>query len=70
MTKNGTKYIEYERKLIAKCLNQLENVHCNLEVNPVLKQNLELKWQIEEAACKLGFSLATLSNWYDDEEKT
>ena len=49
----------------------VEAVHCELEF--VFEQNPDwnpdIKWQIEEAACKLGFSLATLSNWYDDEEE-
>ena len=29
--------------------------------------NSEIKYQIEEAATKLGFALATLTNWFDDE---
>ena len=49
----------------------LEAVHGELEF--VFEQNPDwnpdIKWQIEEAACKLGFTLATLSNWYDDEEE-
>ena len=28
-----------------------------------------VNWQIEEAASKLGFALATLNNWYDDPEE-
>ena len=72
MAKDCTKQIERSRKRIAKCLNILELVHDELEF--VFKQNpmwdMDIKWQIEEAACKLGFSLATLSNWYDDEEET
>ena len=52
-------------------LNLLEAVHGELEF--VFEQNPDwnpdIKWQLEEAACKLGFTLATLSNWYDDEEE-
>ena len=72
MTHKSTEHIERSRKRIAKCLNLLEAVHGELEF--VFEQNpmwdVDIKWQIEEAACKLGFSLATLSNWYDDEEET
>ena len=72
MARDCTEQIEHSRKRIAKCLNLLEAVHGELEF--VLEQNPDwnpdIKWQVEEAACKLGFSLATLSNWYDDEEET
>ena len=71
MAKDYTKNIERSRKRIAKCLNILELVYNELEF--VFEQNLDwtpdIKWQIEEVVCKLGFSLATLSNWYDDEEE-
>ena len=72
MTHKSTEHIERSRKRIAKCLNLLEAVHGELEF--VFEQNpmwdVDIKWQIEAAACKLGFSLANLSNWYDDEEET
>ena len=71
MAKDCTKQIERSRKRIAKCLNILELVHDELEF--VFEQNpmwdVDIKWQIEAAACKLGFSLASLSNWYGDEEE-
>ena len=71
MAKDCTKQIERSRKRIAKCLNILELVHDELEF--VFEQNpmwdMDIKWQIEAAACKLGFSLASLSNWYGDEEE-
>ena len=61
--------IERSRKRLAKCLNLLEAVTGNLEF--VFEQNpdwnSEIKYQIEEASVKLGFSLATLTNWFDDE---
>ena len=70
MAKDFTEQIERSRKRLAKCLNLLEAVTDELEY--VFEQNTdwnsEIKYQIEEAAGKLGFSLATLTNWYDDEE--
>ena len=69
MARDYTEQIERSRKRLAKCLNLLEAVTEELafvfEQNP--DWNSEIKWQIEEAAGKLGFSLATLTNWYDDE---
>ena len=71
MAKDYTKNIERSRKRIAKCLNILELVYNELEF--VFEQNpnwdADIKWQVETAACKLGFSLASLSNWYGDEEE-
>ena len=70
MARDCTEQIERSRKRLAKCLNLLEAVTGELEF--VFEQNRdwnsEIKYQIEEAACKLGFSLATLSTWYDDDE--
>lgn len=70
MAKNFTEQIERSRKRLANCLNLLEAVTDELEY--VFEQNTdwnsEVKYQIEEAAGKLGFSLATLTNWFDDEE--
>ena len=69
MERDFTEQIERSRERLAKCLNLLEAVTNELEFvferNP--DWNSEIKWQIEEAACKLGFSLATLTTWYDDE---
>ena len=70
MARDFTEQIERSRKRLAKCLNLLEAVTNDLDY--VFEQNRdwnsEIKWQIEEAACKLGFSLATLTTWYDDDE--
>ena len=70
MAKDFTEQIECSRKRLAKCLNLLEAVTDELEY--VFEQNTdwnsEIKYQIEEAATKLGFSLATLTNWFDDDE--
>ena len=69
MERDFTEQIERSRKRLAKCLNLLEAVTNDLEF--VFEQNRdwdsEIQWQIEKAASKLGFSLATLTNWYDDE---
>ena len=70
MAKDFTEQIERSRKRLARCLNLLEAVTDELEY--VFEQNSDwnsdVKWQIEEAVTKLGFSLATLTNWFDDEE--
>ena len=70
MAKDFTEQIERSRKRLANCLNLLEAVTDELEY--VFEQNTDwnsdVKYQIEEAAGKLGFSLATLTNWFDDEE--
>ena len=69
MTRDCTEKIERSRKRLAKCLNLLEAVTEELdftfEQNP--EWNSEVKYQIEESVAKLGFSLATLTTWYDDE---
>lgn len=69
MAKDFHEQIERSRKRLANCLNLLEATHDELEFvfeqNP--EWNSEVKWQIEETAAKLGFALATLTNWYDDE---
>ena len=70
MARDFTEQIERSRKRLAKCLNLLEAVTNDLdyvfEQNP--EWNSEVKYQIEEAVAKLGFSLATLTTWYDDDE--
>ena len=69
MARDCTDQIERSRKRLAKCLNLLEAVTEELdftfEQNP--EWNSEVKYQIEEAVAKLGFSLATLTTWFDDE---
>lgn len=70
MEKEFAEQIERTRKRIAKCLNILEATFNELEY--VFGQNpdwdAEIKWQVEDASCKLGFTLATLSNWFDEEK--
>jgi hypothetical protein len=61
--------IDNARKRIAKCLNMLEVTTqevqwaCESE-----KCNDEVVFQIEDAATKLGYALATLYRWDDPEE--
>ncbi len=68
MARDFIEQIEQSHKRLAKCLNLLEAVPGELEFvfeqNP--NWNSEIKYQIEEAVAKLGFSLAILTNWYDD----
>ena len=70
MARDFTEQIERSGKRLAKCLSLLEAVTNDLDY--VFEQNRdwnsEIKYQIEEAAVKLGFSLATLTTWYDDDE--
>ena len=62
--------IEESKKWVAKSINTLEAAHGKLEF--VFEQrrdwNNEIKYQLEEAVCTLGMVLATLTNWYDEEE--
>lgn len=61
--------IDNARKRIAKCLNMLETTAqevrwaCESE-----NWNDDVVLQIEEAATKLGYTLATLYRWDDQEE--
>lgn len=58
------------RKRIAKCLNMLETTARELRWACEAEQwNDEVVFQIEEAAMKLGFSLATLDRWDVDPGK-
>lgn len=60
--------IERSKKAIAKILNQLETVEQELKWACELADwNPDVAYQVEEAATKLGFALATLTNWFDDE---
>ena len=63
--------IEESRINIAKVINKLERVQEELtwvfEVNK--EWNSDIMFQIEEATMKLGMSLATLTNWWDDPEE-
>lgn len=72
MTSNidlSNKRVESAKYRIAKCLNMLETtaqeLHWACEAEG---WNDEVAFQIEEAAQKLGFALATLYRWDDSEE--
>ena len=70
MAKDCREQIDRSKQRLAKALNIIEALHDELEF--VFEQNRdwnsEVKWQIEEGATKLGFALATLTNWYDEDE--
>lgn len=70
MAKDFHEQIDRSQKRLANCLNLLEAIHDELEF--VFEQrtdwNSDITWQLDEAAVKLGFALATLTNWYDDDE--
>lgn len=61
--------IERSRKEIAKIINRLEYVEQELKWACELADwNPDVAYQVEEAATKLGFALATLTNWFDDDD--
>ncbi len=63
------KRIDNARKRIAKCLNMLEITTQEVQWACESEQwNDEVVLQIEEAATKLGYALATLYRWDDSEE--
>ena len=63
--------IEDSRVRIAKSINTLEQVHQELEwvFEANKRWNSDIMFQVEEAIMKLGMSLATLTNWWDDPEE-
>lgn len=62
--------VENAKKRIAKALNLLEATSQELKwACASMKWNEDVAYQIDEAATKLGFSLATLLNWDDDSEE-
>ena len=69
--KDYREQIDRSVKRLAKALNIIEALHQDLEF--VFERrtdwNSEVNWQIEEAASKLGFALATLSTWFEDAEE-
>ena len=68
--KDYREQIDRSVKRLAKALNIIEALHQDLEfVFEHTDWNSEVNWQIEEAASKLGFALATLNIWYDDPEE-
>jgi len=68
--KDYREQIDRSVKRLAKALNLIEALRDELQfVFEQTEWNDEVKYQIDEAAAKLGFSLATLSTWYDDPEE-
>ncbi len=68
--KDYREQIDRSVKRLAKALNIIEAMRDELQfVFEQTEWNDEVKYQIDEAAAKLGFSLATLSTWYDDPEE-
>ena len=68
--KDYREQIDRSVKRLAKALNIIEAMRDELQfVFEQTEWNDEVKYQIDEAAAKLGFSLATLSTWYDDAEE-
>ena len=68
--KDYREQIDRSVKRLAKALNIIEAMRGELQfVFEQTEWNDEVKYQIDEAAAKLGFSLATLSTWYDDPEE-
>ncbi len=68
--KDYREQIDRSVKRLAKALNLIEAMRDELQcVFEQTEWNDEVKYQIDEAAAKLGFSLATLSTWYDDAEE-
>ena len=68
--KDYREQIDRSVKRLAKALNLIEAMRDELQF--VFEQtdwNDEVKYQIDEAAAKLGFSLATLSTWFDAPEE-
>ena len=63
--------IESSRKKLAKVLNQLESLNQDIKFACELaKWNDDVYFQIEDAAIKLGYALATLTTWNDDCDET
>ena len=55
------------KKRLAKCLNMLETTSQELKwACEAESWNEEVVFQIDDAATKLGFALATLTNWDDE----
>ena len=60
--------IEDSRKRLAKCLNLLETTKNELRWACEAEHwNDEVAFQVEDAAKELGFALATLTRWNDDD---
>ena len=66
----SNKRIENARKRLAKCINMLQATTQELKwACEAEGWNDEVVYDIEDAALKLGYSLATLYRWDDPEEE-
>ena len=62
--------IESAKKSLAKVLNEIEELNLKIKCACSLaKWDDEVSYQIDEAATKLGYALATLTTWNDCDEK-
>lgn len=62
--------IEESRKKLATVINMLETIHERLSWTFESNDwDDGVKYQIEDATRLLGMSLATLTNWWDDEDE-
>jgi hypothetical protein len=62
--------IERARITLAKVLSMLEST--DMELGWVFEKtdwNPDVRFQIQEACIKLGFALATLTRWWEDDEE-
>ena len=65
----SNKRVESAKYRIAKCLNMLETTARELHWACEAEEwNDDVAIQVEEAAMKLGFALATLYRWNDSDE--
>ena len=62
--------IEESRKKLATVINMLETIHERLTWTFECNDDWDdgIKYQIEDATRLLGMSLATLTNWWDDDD--
>jgi len=75
MSKKANDYradIEFSKKMLAEALNRIYAANERLEYVFENRRdwNSDVKFQIEEGATRLGYALACLTTWYDDEEES
>lgn len=64
--------IEFVKQLLAGALNRISAANGRLEYVFENRRdwNSAVKDQIQEGAAQLGYALACLTTWYDDEEES
>lgn len=61
--------IENARKNLAKVINLIESLNMDVKsACSLMEWNDEVAYQIDDAATKLGYALATLTTWNDFDE--